>query len=167
MKKVVSIVAGVALVGLIGAGQASAGPISDYAKESGVSCVTEIEKIDQYLNAKFPKNGAWSSAATKETDQRLFTALNIKKFKNGTTGYATLTVAPGSEGRCDATLMQMTAFEATSCTKVREEYMKEYEYVTDLAGQSIFSSGGTKAVLQDVGGGCVSMRYEALFPTPK
>ncbi|WP_413111733.1 hypothetical protein [Thaumasiovibrio sp. DFM-14] len=143
------------------------GVITAQAKEWGVNqCLQEIKKMDGYLNENAGPNGAWSFSSSDNPSERLFSALNIRKYNDGTWGYATLSIAPGTDGRCDSTLMQMVTFPDKSCNALRETGYKDYEYKGDIAGKSIYESGSTKAVLEELNGGCISIRYEALYPSP-
>jgi len=144
------------------------GVITKQAKEWNVNqCIQEIKKMDAFLNEKAGANGAWSFSATDKASDRLFSSLNIKKYNDGTWGYATLSIAPGVNGSCDGTLMQMVTFPDKSCNAVRETTYKDYKYKSDLAGKSIYESGTTKAVLEELGGSCIAIRYVALYPSPK
>ncbi|EDY86098.1 hypothetical protein GP5015_2008 [gamma proteobacterium HTCC5015] len=144
------------------------GVITKQAKEWNVNqCIQEIKKMDVFLNEKAGANGAWSFAATEKPSDRMFSSLNIKKFNDGTWGYATLSISPGINGSCDGTLMQMVTFPGKSCNAVRETTYKDYKYKSDLAGKSIYENGSIKAVLEELGGNCIVIRYEALYPSPK
>ena len=162
-----------AFIGLSTFSQANAaeqfeGVITKQAKDWDVNqCIQEIQKMDSFLNEKAGANGAWSFAAKEKPSDRMFSSLNIKKFNDGTWGYATLSIAPGVNGSCDGTLMQMVTFPEKSCNAVRETTYKDYKYKSDLAGKSVYESGSTKVVLEELGGNCIAIRYEALYPSPK
>lgn len=143
------------------------GPITTQAIKFGAStCVSEIRAIDKFLNEKAGANGAWSSAAKEHPEKRIYSALNIKKFNDGTWGYGALTVSPGA-GNCDGTLMQIVTFPGKTCNLVRETTYKDYEYAGELAGKVIYQRNSTKAVLEDLTGSCIAIRYETLYPVPK
>lgn len=158
---------------LLAFGQAHAegefsGVITNQAKEWGVNqCIKEIQGMDKFLNEKAGANGAWSSSATEQPSDRLFSSLNVKKYNDGTWGYATLSVTPGINGKCDGTLMQMVTFPNKSCNAVRETTYKDYQYKGELAGKAVYESGSTKAVLEDLTGSCIAIRYETLYPVPR
>ncbi|WP_150102070.1 hypothetical protein [Shewanella halifaxensis] len=144
------------------------GVITKHAEEWGVNqCIQEIQKMDSFLNGKGGASGAWSSAPKNSPSDRIFSSLNIRKYNDGTWGYATLSIAPGVDGNCDSTLMQMVTFPGKSCNEVRETIYKDYKYNSELAGKSVYESGTTKAVLEELGGNCISIRYETLYPSPK
>lgn len=146
----------------------SGGPLSNYAKEIGATrCYNEIFLIDKFLNEKAGANGAWTSAAKENTGDRIYTGLNIRNFNDGTWGYATLNVAPGVNNSCDGTLMQLVTFPNKSCNAIRETIYKDYKYAGEVAGKAIYESGSTKAVLEDLTGSCIAIRYEAMYPVPK
>lgn len=146
----------------------SGGPLSDYAKEVGATgCYSEIFAIDKFLNGKAGANGAWTSAAKDNGSGRIYTGLNIKKYNDGTWGYATVNVAPGANNSCDGTLMQLVTFPNKSCNAVRETTYKDYKYAGELAGKAIYESGSAKAVLEELTGSCIAIRYEAMYPVPK
>jgi len=146
----------------------SAGPITETAKEWGVNrCIAEIEAIDNYLNKKAGSNGAWSSAAKDNASERVYSSLNIKKYNDGTWGYATMSVVPGKKGHCDGSLMQLVTFPNKSCNMIRETTYKEYKFKSELAGKALYSKGSVQLVLEDLTGSCIAIRYEALYPVPK
>ncbi|WOG25910.1 hypothetical protein [Endozoicomonas sp. 8E] len=97
----------------------------------------------------------------------MYIGLNVKKYRDGTWGYAAVNVAPGINNSCDGTLMQMMMFPNKSCNAIRETTCKDYKYMGELAGKAIYESGSTKAVLEDLTGSCIVLRYEALYPVPK
>lgn len=162
-----------AFIGLTTFSQANAvdkfeGVITKQAKKWNVNqCIQEIQKMDIFLNEEAGANGAWSFSPTDNASDRMFSSLNIKKYNDGTWGYATLSIAPGINGTCDGSLMQLVTFPGKSCNAIRETSYKDYKYKSDLAGKSVYENGSTKAVLEDLDGNCIAIRYEALYPSPK
>ncbi len=143
------------------------GPISTQAKTFGATtCIAEIKAIDKFLNEKAGANGAWTGAAKDNPEKRIYAALNIRAFNDGTWGYDAVSVSPGVQG-CDGTLVRIVTFPNKSCTSVRETTYKDYKYSGDLTGKAIYEDGSVKAVLEDLTGSCIAIRYETLFPVPK
>ncbi len=164
------------LFGLLGVGLSSgllatnsySGPISNQAKEFGaIQCLKEIQSLDTFLNKKSNNNGAWSSASKKDPSKRLYTSLNVKKYSDGTWGYANITVVPGLDNKCDAILTQLITYPKKSCNTVRETVYKKYKYYGVLAGKALYKRGSTKLVLEELTGSCIAMRVEVLYPSPK
>jgi hypothetical protein len=143
------------------------GPITEQAREFGSkTCINEINKIDTFLNEDAGANGAWSTSPKENPEQRIYAALNVKAYNDGTWGYDAITVAPGTHG-CDGTLMRVVTYPNKSCTTVRETTYKDYKYLGEIAGKAIYESGSTKTVLENLTGSCIAIRYEVLFPVPK
>ncbi len=168
MNQLLFVLIGIGLSLVLVANKSFAGPIADQAKEFGASrCIKEIESLDNYLNKKANKNGAWSSAAKKEPNKRIYTSLNVRKYNDGTWGYANITIVPSLDNKCDATLTQLITFPNKSCNTIRETIYKKYKYYGEVAGKALYKKGTTKLVLEDLTGSCVIMKVEVLFPSPK
>ncbi len=168
MNQLLFIVMGAGLSFALVANKSYAGPMTEQAKEFGAShCIKEIQSLDKFLNKKGTKSGAWSSAAKKEPNKRTYTSLNVRKYNDGTWGYANITIVPSIENGCDATLTQLVTFPNKSCSAVRETIYKKYKYYGEVAGKALYKKGTTKLVLEDLTGSCVILKIEILFPSPK
>ena len=143
------------------------GPLTNQAREFGsTACLQEVRAIDKFLNEKAGANGAWSTAPKDNPARRMYGALNVRAFDDGTWGYDAITVNPAQQG-CDGSLVRIITFPNTSCSSVRETVYSDYKYMGDLAGKAIYENGSVKAVLEELTGSCIAIRYEALFPVPK
>jgi hypothetical protein len=143
-------------------------PLVDIARGFGVStCLPQLQSIHTFLNAEAGANGALVNASKEQADKRLVAALNLLKYDDGTWGVSTIGVAPRGGGECDGVMTRVITYPGKSCSSIREVQLKGFSYKGELAGKAVYESGNLSAVLEDLTGSCVLVRYEAIYPIPK
>lgn len=161
------LVAGLTSAGLVQAEEAYTGPMTDYALENGpLACLEEIRVIDKFLNDGKGENGAWSFSATEQGQARMFNAINLKPYDDGTWGYNTISVSPGINGNCDGSVTTIVTFPNQSCTVARETIFKDVSYQGELTGKALYAANALKTVFEELNGGCIVIRQESLYPVP-